>query len=87
MGLYVGPLFIGEVGWLCFSHACQSSESLPIGPFSDSLSRGILGSSPESFIAPSCIALVLTGQDRLTRPPLLDQGKLGHKPWALPIFR
>jgi hypothetical protein len=45
MGLYVGPLGIGEVSLVCFSHARYSTESLSQKPFSDGFGRGILGSS------------------------------------------
>src|SRR5215210_4992807 len=38
MGLYVGPLGIGEVGLICFSHARYSTEPLSQDPFSDSFS-------------------------------------------------
>ena len=34
-GLYVGPLFVGEVGWVCLSHACYSSEPLLVRKGSD----------------------------------------------------
>ena len=38
MGLYVGPLGIGEVGLVCSSHARYSTELLPPDTFSDSFS-------------------------------------------------
>jgi hypothetical protein len=37
--LYVGPLGIGEVGLICFSHARYSTEPLSQKPFSDSFRR------------------------------------------------
>ena len=39
MGLYVGPLGIGEVGLVCFSHARYSTEPLSQKTFSDSFRR------------------------------------------------
>jgi hypothetical protein len=36
MGLYVGPLGIGEVALVCFSHARYPTERVPQNPFSDS---------------------------------------------------
>jgi hypothetical protein len=37
VGLYVGPLGIGKVGLICFSHAPYPTEPLSQDPFSDSL--------------------------------------------------
>jgi len=45
MGLYVGPLGIGEVGRVGLSHACWSSGLLLNNPFSDGFRRFVLGSS------------------------------------------
>src|SRR5215212_775869 len=39
MGLYIGPLGIGEVGLVCSSHARYSTELLPPDTFSDSFLR------------------------------------------------
>ncbi len=39
MGLYVGPLGVGEVGLICFSHARYLTEPPYQNPFSDSFSR------------------------------------------------
>jgi hypothetical protein len=39
MGSYVGPLGIGEVGLVCFSHVRYSTEPLSQKTFSDSFRR------------------------------------------------
>jgi hypothetical protein len=39
MGFYVGPLGIGEVGLVCFSHVRYSTEPLSQKTFSDSFRR------------------------------------------------
>jgi len=75
MGFYVGPLGIGEVGLICFSHARYSTEPLSQNqkPFSDSfltefseVRQGFIGdSSPLASVAESA------GVAELRSPALL----------------
>jgi hypothetical protein len=66
MGLYVGPLGIGEVGLICFSHARYSNELLTQKPFRTvskgefSEVRSIEEGWDSSFIGPGLIWGVFT---------------------------